>query len=308
MRGCAKVRIFASEKRNRHTFNIYTFKIVKVSYFSQASGRESGCLRFDYHQIIKYLNNECKYTKKKRIIRTFANSFNMFCEMTLQEAIKARHSVRAYKELPLAEDVVKVFEEQIAVLNREGKLHIQLILNEPKAFLGTMAKYGKFRNVGNYIVMVGKKADDLDERIGYYGEHLVLLAQTLGLNTCWVGLSYSKVPGTYVLNEGEKIACYIALGYGETQGVGHKIKTVEQVSNASDVTPLWFRMGVEAALLAPTAVNQQKFSFEYAGMKNSHHLVHAKKGFSIIGYTQMDLGIAKYHFEIGAGKEDFEWV
>jgi len=156
--------------------------------------------------------------------------------------------------------------------------------------------------------MAGKKADDFDERVGYYGEHLVLLAQKLGLNTCWVGLSYSKVPGTYVLDEGEKIACYIALGYGETQGIGHKIKTVEQVSNASDVTPSWFRKGVEAALLAPTAVNQQKFSFEYAGMKSSHHLVQAKKGFSIIGYTQMDLGIAKYHFEIGAGKDNFEWV
>ena len=228
--------------------------------------------------------------------------------MTLQEAIEARHSVRAYKERPWAEDVVKVLEEQIGLLNREGNLHIQLILNEPKAFQGTMAKYGKFRNVGNYIVMAGKKADDLDERVGYYGEHLVLFAQTLGLNTCWVGLSYSKVPGTYVLDEGEKIACYIAIGYGETQGVGHKIKTVNQVSNASDVTPTWFRKGVEAALLAPTAVNQQKFSFEYMGMKDGSHQVHAKKGFSMIGYTKMDLGIAKYHFEIGAGDVDFDWI
>ena len=104
--------------------------------------------------------------------------------MTLQEAIEARHSVRAYKEQPLTEDVVRVLEEKIAALNREGKLHMQLILNEPKAFLGTMAKYGKFRNVTNYIVMAGKKADDLDERVGYFGEQLVLLAQTLGLNTC----------------------------------------------------------------------------------------------------------------------------
>lgn len=228
--------------------------------------------------------------------------------MTLQEAIEARHSVRAYKNQPLSEDVVKVLEEQIAVLNRDGKLHIQLIRNEPKAFQGTMAKYGKFRNVSNYIVMAGRKADDLDLRIGYYGELLVLLAQTLGLNTCWVGLSYSKVPGTYVLADGEKIACYIAIGYGETQGTGHKIKTVAQVSNATDNTPLWFRKGVEAALLAPTAVNQQKFSFEYAGLKDNRHKVHAKKGFSLIGYTQIDLGIAKYHFEIGAGKENFDWI
>ena len=228
--------------------------------------------------------------------------------MTIQEAIEARHSVRAYKDQPLSEETVKVLEDEIVTLNNEGQLHNQLICNEPKAFQGTMAKYGKFRNANNYLVMAGKKADDLDERIGYYGEHLVLLAQTLGLNTCWVGLSYSKVPGTYELGKDEKIACYIAIGYGETQGVGHKIKTVEQVSNASDITPSWFKKGVEAALLAPTAVNQQKFSFEYVGMSNNHHQVRAKKGFSMIGYTQMDLGIAKYHFEIGAGKDKFEWV
>lgn len=228
--------------------------------------------------------------------------------MTILEAIEARHSVRAYKERPLAEDVIKVLEEQIAICNQKGRLHIQLITNEPKAFRGTLAKYGKFRNANNYLVMAGKKADDLDERIGYYGEHLVLLAQTLGLNTCWVGLSYKKIPDTYVLDEGEAIKAYIAIGYGETQGASHKIKTVEQVSNASDITPSWFKRGVEAALLAPTAVNQQKFSFEYLGMKDGRHQVRAKKGFSMIGYTLMDLGIAKYHFEIGAGKDNFEWV
>ena len=228
--------------------------------------------------------------------------------MTIQEAIEARHSVRAYKDQALSEETVKVLEDEIVKLNHEGQLHIQLICNEPKAFQGTIAKYGKFRNANNYLVMAGKRAEDLDERVGYYGEHLVLLAQTLGLNTCWVGLSYSKVPGTYVLDEGEKIACYIAIGYGETQGSGHKIKTVEQVSNASDITPSWFKKGVEAALLAPTAVNQQKFSFEYVGMSNNRHQVRAKKGFSMIGYTQMDLGIAKYHFEIGADNTNFEWV
>ena len=216
--------------------------------------------------------------------------------------------MRAYKDQPLADDVVKVLEERISDINRDGRLHIQLILNEKKAFQGTIARYGSFRNVSSYFVMAGKKTDDLDELIGYYGEQLVLLAQTLGLNTCWVGLSYSKIPGTYVLETDEKICCYIALGYGETQGVGHKIKTVEQVSNATDSTPSWFRKGVQAALLAPTAVNQQKFSFEYLGVENNTHKVRANKGFSMMGYTQIDLGIAKCHFEIGAGQENFVWV
>lgn len=239
--------------------------------------------------------------------------------MTLQEAIEARHSVRAYKNVPLAEDASHRLEEEIAEVNQTANLHIQLIQHEPRAFQGTLAKYGKFRNVNNYMVMAGKRADDLDERIGYYGEHLVLFAQALGLNTCWVGLSYKKIPDTYMLEEGEVIKAYIAIGYGETQGTSHKIKKPEQVSssavrtlgsykNAADVTPLWFKRGVEAALLAPTAVNQQKFFFEYLGMENGHHQVRAKKGFSMIGYTQIDMGIAKYHFEVGAGKENFEWI
>ena len=229
--------------------------------------------------------------------------------MTLEEAIKARHSVRAYKAQSLEEAIVKVLEKEIEEQNRQGHLHIQLVKNEPKAFQGKLAKYGKFSNVTNYLVMAGQKAEDLDERIGYYGEHLVLLAQTLGLNTCWVGLSYSKIPGTYVLEEGEVIKAYIAIGYGETQGIGHKIKTVGKASNASDITPSWFRKGVEAALLAPTAVNQQKFFFEYVPARDSKSAqVIAKRSFSLIGYTQLDLGIAKYHFEVGAGKDNFEWA
>ena len=229
--------------------------------------------------------------------------------MTIQEAIEARHSVRAYTGQPLAADVVEVLEEKIRELNEKGHLHMQLIRNETKAFQGKLAKYGKFRGVNDYIVMAGQKADDLDERIGYYGEQLVLLAQTLGLNTCWVGLSYSKVPGTYFLEAGEVIEAYISIGYGETQGVSHKIKSVEQVSNANDLTPSWFRQGVEAALLAPTAVNQQKFFFEYIPARDGKPVrVQAKRNFSLIGFTQMDLGIAKCHFEIGAGIEHFEWA
>ena len=227
--------------------------------------------------------------------------------MTLQEAITARHSVRKYidKEIPV--DIVTVLQDKIAEYNKVGNLNIQLVMNETRAFTG-MLSYGTFSGVKNYFVMVGKKGDGLDERVGYYGEQLVLLSQTLGLNTCWVGLSYRRVPEAYNVGKDEKLACMIALGYGETQGVSHKIKTVEQVSNASDLTPAWFKRGVEAALLAPTAVNQQKFSFEYVGMSNNRHQVRAKKGISMIGYTQMDLGIAKFHFEIGAGKENFIWI
>ena len=228
--------------------------------------------------------------------------------MTLLEAIEARHSVRRYIHNPLNQEIINTLQAKIDECNRLGDLHIQLVTNETKAFSGGMA-YGQFSGVENYLVMIGKKCDDLDHRVGYYGEQLVLMAQQLGLNTCWAGLSYRKIKGTYVLEAGEKIACMIALGYGETQGKTHKIKTEKEISNGSDITPMWFRNGVKAALLAPTAVNQQKFHFEYLNPHGDNtHRVKAIKGFSLIGYTQMDLGIAKLHFEIGAGKENFEWL
>lgn len=230
--------------------------------------------------------------------------------MILSEAILARHSVRAYTDKPITGDTLTVLQQKIDEVNAVAGLHVQLVFDEPKAFLCAMAKYGKFRGVRNYLVMAGKKADDLDERVGYYGEQLVLLAQTLGLNTCWVSMSYSKTPGAFVLDEGEKVACVISIGYGETQGVSHKIKSPKDVSNSSDITPRWFNEGVKAALLAPTAVNQQKFYFEYVGFdgEGKKPKVLAKKGTSLVGYTLMDLGIAKYHFEIGAVKGNFDWV
>lgn len=229
--------------------------------------------------------------------------------MTLIEAIAARHSVRRYKEEPVSEGILTILRNKVWEINKETGLHIQLVTEEPKAFSGLIC-YGSFSGVRNYFVMAGKKDDDLDEKIGYWGEHLVLLAQTLGLNTCWAGLSYSKIPGTYELADGEKIGCYIALGYGQTQGAGHKVKSPKDVSNAGDLTPEWFRKGVDAALLAPTAVNQQKFFLEYLGYKDGGSLpkVAARPLFTMIGYGRMDLGIVKYHFELGAGKENFEWA
>lgn len=227
--------------------------------------------------------------------------------MTLLEAIDARHSVRRYISRPLEREAVDCLRAKIDECNSKGNLHIQLVLNERKGFSGMLA-YGSFSGVENYIVMAGRRADDLDERVGYYGEQIVLLAQQLGLGTCWAGLSYRKVKGSYTLDSEEKVACMISLGYPDDAGRKHKCKSVEDVSNASVSTPEWFEQGVRAALKAPTAVNQQKFYIEYAGVKDGRHCVRARRLFSVVGYTSMDLGIVKLHFEIGAGKDNFEWV
>lgn len=218
--------------------------------------------------------------------------------MDLMQAMELRHSVRTFTDKPIDADVINTLKEEIALCNEEGGLHIQLVQDEPKAFDSFMAHYGKFSGVKNYIALVGKKDAQLDEKCGYYGERIALKAQSLGLNFCWVALTYKKIPGAFVVNSGEKLTVVIAIGYGDTQGVEHKSKSPYDVSNMSDTTPDWFAAGVQAALLAPTAMNQQKFYFEYKDDK-----VTAKPGSGF--YTKVDLGIVKYHFELGAGKKLF---
>ena len=227
--------------------------------------------------------------------------------MTLQEAMAARHSVRQYLEKPIEEEKIKQLQDCIEKCNREGNLHIQLITNEPNAFSHGLAKYGKFSGISNYIAMICRKGDDI--ALGYYGEQVVLLAQTLGLNTCWVGLTYSKQPEKYEVRPGEKLVCVVSLGYGATQGVPHPQKKgfeafCKDGRTKNEPFPTWFVKGMEAALLAPTAINQQKFEFVLLDGDN----VEAKTRLTLTNsYAKIDLGIAKCHFEIGAGKENFKW-
>ena len=115
--------------------------------------------------------------------------------MDIQEAMKLRHSVRSYENRPLEDEIIMKLEKIIEECNDAGGLSIQLVKNEPKAFGANKTDYGVFRGVSNYIAMIGRKGPDLSELCGYYGEKLVLEAQVMGLNTCWVGLNYKKVPG-----------------------------------------------------------------------------------------------------------------
>ncbi len=218
--------------------------------------------------------------------------------MTISEAIRERHSVRTYLDREIPQEVLDELQAEIEACNRESGLHIQLVTGEKNAFDGMMAHYGKFGGVQNYIAVVGKSGAALSETGGYYGEQIVLKAQTLGLNTCWVAMTVSKgtVKKHIRLEDGEKLLIVIALGYGSTQGTAHKSKTAEQVTEGAENAPDWFREGVAAALLAPTAMNQQKFKFIYESGKLT-----AKAGLG--PYAKIDLGIVRYHFEIGSGKE-----
>lgn len=237
--------------------------------------------------------------------------------MITKDTIRQRHSVRSYLDKPIEADTLQKLNEIVDDCNMQGNMHIQLVCQEPLAFDGFMAHYGKFKNVKNYFAMIGPKTSDLDKKCGYYGARLMLEAQNLGLNTCCVYLTYKKISSAFEVNDNEKLVCVIALGYGDNQGKPHSSKTyhdvvinstgtsewingIEEIDYNTDDSPQWFKDGIEMALLAPTAMNQQKFEFMLEG-----NTVHIIPGFGVC--TKIDLGIAKFCFEIGAGKENFVW-
>ncbi|MCD8308616.1 MAG: nitroreductase [Clostridia bacterium] len=224
--------------------------------------------------------------------------------MDIMEAIKQRHSIRKYEDKPIESGKIVALNALIEECNKEGGLNIQLVTNEEKAFGGMMSKMCGFAGAKNYLAMVGKDDAETAEKLGYYGEKIVLEAQMMGLSTCWAAGAFKKVKNAFTLGDGEKAACGIAIGYGAEEGKPHKNKDIKEVAEGDNL-PDWFMNGIDAALLAPTGMNMQNFKFTLVET-NGKCGVRAEKNGGMFG--DVNLGIAKYHFEIAAGKENFNWV
>lgn len=223
--------------------------------------------------------------------------------MNLKDAINVRRSIRRYLDVAIEEEKVAKLQEIIDELNKSLDLHIQLVLNDKAVSeRDGKPKYGAFANAYNYVVLAGKRCRNLNEKLGYAGECIALNACLLGLGTCFVGMSYTNNKDKYVLNKGESLDLVLYIGYPDgTTKPSRTSKTYDDVAKGENV-PDWFKEGVEAALKAPTALNQQKFKLEYKNDK-------VKASVSGIGvFTKTDLGIVKYNFEIGSGKDSSIWA
>ena len=221
--------------------------------------------------------------------------------MTLEEAMRTRHTVRRYTDRKLPGDVLEGLRDRIRENNGKYGLAMSLVTENTEAF-GPALRLFLAKGVRNYVVLAGKDMPGLDENIGYCGADIMLFAQTLGLNSWWVGGTYSrKGVGRNAAPEAEKILGLLALGYGAVQGVPHKSKKPEDIAAYAGPAPAWFAKGTEALLLAPTALNKQAFTLRGEGRRVS---LTCDNGI----FSGVDLGIGKYHFEIGAGRENFDWA
>ncbi len=230
--------------------------------------------------------------------------------MEASEAIRRRHTVRKYTDQPIPANTVMLLNDRIAANNAKYGIYLKLITDSCDGLDG-MAKLLSAWSVRNFIVLAGRDRPDLDEKLGFHGldeklgycgADLVLYAQSLGLNTWWCGGMFdSKNAAKHLVSSKVRVNGVIAIGYGQTQGIPHKTKTAEDISVYDGEAPQWFSDGVKALLYAPTAMNKQPYAV--TGRGNSVSLT-AGDG----RYSGIDLGIGRYHFEVGAGKENFEWA
>lgn len=233
--------------------------------------------------------------------------------MDLLDAIKTRRSVRSYTPQPIEGAALAKLRAAISEANAESGLDMQLVLGKPAALERCRAQYGSFSGLANFIALVGPDDAELDEKCGYYGEHVVLSAKCAGLDTCWIAFSWRNDVQLLDVRPGQRLVCAIAVGYAAQPGVERRRNSVEALSTVDGFhpsttkdLPRWFLAGMEAARLAPTAMHQQAFCVDYRTSEPGLARIRALGG----PMANVDLGIVRYHFELGADAtgESWEWA
>ena len=201
----------------------------------------------------------------------------------MNETILHRKSQRSFREEELKEELIRKIQEEVSEVNAESALAIEFVEDGSRAFRHFGKSYGLFKNVRS-----------------------LLLAEGLGLDTCWVGGTFDRESFSYP--EEEDVQAVILLGYAGESGLKEKImnsflptkkRPWESRIEGDSPYPKWVREGMEAVALAPSALNKQKPFFHYhegiltATVENTYEM------------DLVDLGIAKYHFEVAVGSGHF---
>jgi len=232
--------------------------------------------------------------------------------MTLLQAIDHRRSRRKYLPAPIKEKTKQALLALAEEFSAKSGARIELAFGQPEAFDSLRKTYGMLVGVHSYAGLIVNPAEKgAVERLGYYGELLMLNAVAMNLGACWVGGSFDRACCPFELTQGEEVVCTITLGPVKEKntlresfiyGVTHrKTKTIEDMMHADQPAPDWFLRGMEAVQKAPSAVNKQPVTFSY-----QNGIVSA--GVESTGTsTLLDFGIAKLHFALGAGGGSWAW-
>lgn len=232
------------------------------------------------------------------------------------QAINTRRSRRVYdKSKNISEDVNNRLHEVCSGFRPYSGVRVEYIAGPPDdIFANALGFYGNIKGAQSFFAFIGDMSDpNMQEKIGYTGEAAVLEATSQGLGTCWVALTYNAkaVRSLVKLGQNEKMICVSPVGhtsetrsFGETVysgfGANHQRKPLQSMVSGLPESdwPDWARAAVEAARLAPSAMNRQPWGFhvEEAGITVSVK----DRGPEFNVARRLDCGIAMLHIELGA--------
>lgn len=234
------------------------------------------------------------------------------------EAIFQRRSRRQFEKKPLTTEEVTNFTHFSQELNNsmEGA-RVEIVNQNPdEVFKGAIGSYGKIKDAPLYAAFIGNLKDpNVQEKVGYIGECLILEATTRGLATCWVGGFFRPevVKEQITIGNNEQVLAITPLGYASTQytfeeklmagfASGHKRKSIDSLCGGgfNKDWPQWVKTALEVGRLAPSAVNRQpwRFTVNDHSIKVSVDTVRDTYNIS----KRLDCGIVMVHIEVGARK------
>ena len=213
------------------------------------------------------------------------------------DAIKKRVSVRKYTE-GVGRGELKTLRDAARYFSTEN---VRIIVGKKEGVFNTLL--GKTISGTDTFAAVVSRGDDVDYMVGTVGEAFVLECVSMGLGTCWLGLSYNKsvVHSMIHIDENEeKLRAVIAIGhYDKLPEKKRSRKTIYNLTGIEEDAfgdlPEWQRCAIECARIAPSARNAQPWEFDV--LKDSLQVACISKNF---GYGGLDCGIAMLHIEVGA--------
>jgi len=192
--------------------------------------------------------------------------------------------------------------------------HSVLVTEPPvKVFKGVLGPYGKIRGAPAFIAFIGNMENpNVQEQVGYMGEGIILEAEAMNLSTCWVALFRSNmVEPLITLEENEQVIAIASIGYAKQQesieermmtgfGWTHRRKPLSDlvIGFEGNVYPQWILSALNAARLAPSAVNRQPWCLKVDSNSITVSVNSLRREYGVS--RRLDCGIAMLHIEIAA--------
>lgn len=230
-------------------------------------------------------------------------------------AINVRRSRRRFDFTPMEAGLVAELRSLCEEFRPFPGARSELIPGSPdKVFKGAVGPYGRVKGASASIAFIGDMTDpNVQEKVGYLGEGIVLEATAMGLGTCWVGGFFRpKVVSSLIeVGNDEKVLAVTPVGRAADGlareekimtmfGRNHRRKSVADLVTGDGRLALdgWKKTALEAARIAPSAVNRQPWRFQVEADSITVLSARSKIDFGIS--TRLDCGIAMMHVEVAA--------